>query len=36
MSNLINIVRSKKYPFNAVIINDYLRKYNLIKNTKNI
>ena len=31
LSNLIDIVRVKKLPFNAMLINDYYRKYNNIK-----
>ena len=31
LSNLIMIVREKKYPFSAMVINDYYKMYNKIK-----
>ena len=31
LSNLIEVVRSKKDPFNAVLINNYYKKYNSLK-----
>ena len=34
LSELIEIVRKKNYPFNAVVIDNYLMKYKIFKSTK--
>lgn len=35
LSNLIEIVRAKNYPFNAMVINDYYNRYNKLKKLLN-